>query len=257
MSEIERPVLVVTAFREEFGAVLSRAKDASSRGDYVAARIGASPVAIAMTGDGVRNASSRAAALCEKLRPSALLGAGVAGALSQELGVGDMLVSRRVTDASGDAPPPDPSLCARALEIAGISAGTLVTVDKPEVRATGKISLGIAQHTEDHLAADMESSGWARAAASHSVPYLIVRSISDTVAEDLPEYLADCVGKDGGIRRPAVVLRALSSPSTIPALLRMRSRVRECSRSLAVFVDIFLSAATGLGGPQGPPQIVR
>ena len=243
MSGIEKPVLVVTAFREEFGAVLSRAKDATPREDYVAARIGASPVALAMTGDGVRNALRRAAALCEKLRPSALLGAGVAGALSPELGVGDMLISRRVKDASGEAPSPDASLCARALEIAGISAGTLVTVDKPEVRATGKISLGLAQQTEDPIAADMESSGWARAAASHSVPYLIVRSISDTVAENLPEYLARCVGKDGGIRRSRVVLRALSNPSTIPVLLRMRSRVRECSRSLGAFVDIFLSAA--------------
>ena len=234
-------MLIVTAFREEFGAVLSRAKEPRSRGDHVLARIGGAPVALAMTGDGVRNASRGAAALCEKLKPSALLGAGVAGSLSPELGVGDMLVSRRVTDASGDAPPPDPALCSRALSIAGISAGTLVTVEKPEVRATAKISLGLAHECGDLLAADMESSGWARAAAGHSVPYLIVRAISDAVAEDLPEYLARCVGKDGGIRRSRVVLRALSSPSTIPALLRMRSRVRECSRSLGVFLDIFLS----------------
>ncbi|HKF44942.1 MAG TPA: hypothetical protein VKG01_17735 [Thermoanaerobaculia bacterium] len=233
----------MTAFREEFAAVLSRAADPRSRGDHVAARIGNASVALAMTGDGAKNASRRAAELCEKLAPSALLGAGVAGALSPDLGVGDMLVSRRVTDSAGDAPPPDAALCSRALAIAGISAGTLVTIERPEVRATGKISLGLAQESADPLAADMESAGWARAAAAHSVPYLVVRAITDAVAEDLPEYLARCVGRDGGINRSSVVLRALSSPTTIPALLKMRSRVRECARSLGAFLEIFLSPA--------------
>jgi nucleoside phosphorylase len=245
MPAIEGPVLIVTAFREEFAAVLSRARDPRSRGDHIRARIGPAPVALAMTGDGPGSAGRRASALCEALRPSALLGAGVAGGL----------VSRRVTDSSGDAPPPDPGLCARALAIAGISAGTFVTLDRPQVQSAGKIALGLAHDTSEPVAADMESAAWARAAAAHSVPYLVVRAISDTAEEDLPEYLARCVGSKGGINRSSVVLHALSRPSTIPALLRMRSRVRECARSLGAFLEIFLSPAPadGPGGPQDPP----
>ncbi|HKA37298.1 MAG TPA: hypothetical protein VKH43_10800 [Thermoanaerobaculia bacterium] len=236
-------MLIVTAFREEFAAVLARARDPRRRGDHVRARIGNAAVALAMTGDGPCSAGTRASALCETLRPSALLGAGVAGALSPELRVGEMLVSRRVTDTSGDAPPPDAGLSARALAIAGISAGTFVTLDRPQVQSAGKIALGLAHDTSDPIAADMESAAWARAAAAHSVPYLVVRAISDSADEDLPDYLARCVGKKGGINRSSVVLHALSRPSTIPALLRMHARVRECARSLGAFLEIFLSPA--------------
>jgi nucleoside phosphorylase len=243
MPATEGPVLIVTAFREEFAAVLARARDPRTRGDHVRARIGSASVALAMTGDGPGNAGRRAFALCEALRPSALLGAGVAGALSPDLSVGDMLVASRVTDSTGDAPPPDPALRARALAIAGICPGTLVTLDKPQVQAAGKMALGLVHETTELAAADMESAAWARAAAAHGVPYLIVRAITDHASEDLPEYLASCVGKDGGISRPSVVLRALSRPSTIPALWRMRARVRECARSLGAFLEIFLSPA--------------
>src|SRR5262249_61797287 len=114
MPATEGPVLIVTAFREEFAAVLARARDPRSRGDHVRARIGNTAVAVAMTGDGPCSAGSRASALCETLRPSALLRAGVAGALSPDLRGGEMLVSRRVADSAGDAPPPGPALSGRA-----------------------------------------------------------------------------------------------------------------------------------------------
>ncbi|HJW14927.1 MAG TPA: hypothetical protein VJ776_09530 [Thermoanaerobaculia bacterium] len=239
----ERPVAIVTAFREEFGAVLSRARDARVRAGFVEARIGPASVALSMTGDGAGNAGRVAALLCEKVRPEALLGAGTAGALSADLSVGDLLVSSRVRDSEGDAPPPDKRLLERALEISGASAGALLTVERPIVQAAGKIAHALAFNGAGSAAADMESAAWARAAASHRVPYLVVRAITDRAEEDLPEYLARCVGRDGGIHRPSVVLRALAQPSTIPALLDLRRRVHACSEALAAFLERFLSAA--------------
>jgi adenosylhomocysteine nucleosidase len=242
MSAASRPIAVVTAFREEFGAILSRARGARSEDAYVRARIGAAEVALSMTGDGAKNAGRSVASLCEKVRPAALLGVGVAGALSPDLSVGDLLVSRRIRDSAGDAPPPDAALAARALSIAGTAAGTLVTLERPEVFASGKAALGKAQNSAGPAAADMESAAWARAAAAHGVTFLIVRAISDRASEDLPEYISRCVGRDGGIHRPSVVFRALARPATIPALLRMRARVHACAESLADFLEAFLSA---------------
>ena len=86
----------------------------------------------------------------------------------------------------------------------------------------------------------MESSAWARVAARASIPYLVVRSISDRAEESLPESIAASVGEDGGIRRGAVAARALRRPRTIPALLRMRRRVLDCSEGLALFLGRLL-----------------
>jgi adenosylhomocysteine nucleosidase len=236
------PIAVVTALKEEFEAVLSRAREARFRGTFVEARIGTADVALCLTGDGAGQAARAADLLCETVRPTALLGAGIAGALSPDLAIGDVLVSRRIRDSQGDAPVPDARLLAQALENTGARAGTFLTVARPVVLASLKKAL--LQTLDDAAgpaAADMESSAWARAAASRGIPYLVARAISDRAEEDLPEYLGRCVGPDGGIRRSSVVLRALAQPATIPALLRMRVRVLACAEKLAIFLEDFLS----------------
>lgn len=238
----QRPVAVVAAMKEEFEAILSRAHEASAREAFVEARIGSTRVALCRTGDGDANASRAAAALCEAVHPTALLGAGVAGALSTDLGVGDLVVSRRVRDSQADVAPPDAGLLAKALEATGAMAGTFLSVGRPLVAAEHKIALGSSLDGAGPAAGDMESAAWARAASSRGVPYLVVRSISERADEDLPEYLARCIGRDGGIRRSSVVLRALGRPGTIPALLEMRRRVRACAEDLADFLETFLSA---------------
>lgn len=237
------PIAVVTAMKEEFEAVLSRAREARFRGTFVEARIGTSDVALCLTGDGADNAGRAADMLCEAVRPTALLGAGVAGALSPGLAVGDVLVSRRIRDSHGDVAPPDARLLAQALENTGARAGTFLTVGRPVVLASLKKALLQTLEDGGPAAADMESSAWARAAASRGIPYLVARAISDRAEEDLPEYLGHCVGSDGAIRRSSVVLRALAQPATIPALLRMRGRVLACAEKLAVFLEDFLSGA--------------
>jgi len=243
MSAARRPIAIVTAFREEFGAVLSRAHDARFEGAFARARIGNAELALCMTGDGARNASRAVASLCDRVRPAALLGAGVAGALSSDLAVGEIVASRRVLDFEGEARPPDAELLSRAAEISNARPGTLVTVERPLVAVKEKSALSATLNGSGPAAADMESAAWARAAASRGVPYLVLRAICDRADEDLPDYLARCVGSDGGIRRSAVVLSAVARPGTIPALLTMRSRVRACSESLADFLESFLSAA--------------
>jgi adenosylhomocysteine nucleosidase len=181
--------------------------------------------------------------LCEAVRPTALLGAGIAGALSPGLAVGDVLVSRRIRDSLGDVAPPDARLLAQALENTQARAGTFLTVARPVVLASLKKALLQTFDDGGPAAADRESSAWARAAASRGIPYIVARAISDRAEEDLPEYLGRCIGSDGAIRRSSVVLRALAQPATIPALLRIRGRVLACAEKLAVFLEDFLSGA--------------
>ena len=220
------PVAIVTALPEEFEAVGALARDG---------------LAVAASGDGPGNAERGAGALCDAVRPSALIGAGVAGGLSPRLFAGSLVASRRIVSESGEAARPDERLLARAVA-AGAAAATFVTVSRPVVAASARAKLARDVGAGDPAAVDMESAGWSRAAAARGIPFLAVRAISDRFDEDLPDYLGDCVGEDGGIRRAAVVRRALAHPSTIPTLWRMRRRVGEAAAALAEFLRTLLAA---------------
>lgn len=196
-------------------------------------------VVVAATGVGPRKAASAAARLFARHRPRLVVGAGVAGALTEDLGVGDIFVAQRVLDAAGAAPPPDPQLTARASAMPGTRTGTLVCVERPLVTASDKAAL--AAKLDPPAAVDMESAAWARAAAGQGIPYVVLRAISDHALDELPGYLSRCMDKDGGIRRWAVALHALAEPATIPVLRRMQHRVLDCTDRLAAFVEHFLA----------------
>ena len=196
-------------------------------------------VLVAATGVGPANAARAAARLLARHRPRLVVGAGVAGALSEDLGVGDIFIARRVLDDEGEAPPPDPELTARASAMPGTRSGTLVCVERPLVTAPEKASW--AARVDGPAAVDMESSAWARAAAARSIPYVVLRAISDHALDELPGYLSRCMDSNGGIRRWAVALHAMAAPSTIPVLRRMQHRVHDCAERLAAFVEHFLA----------------
>ena len=219
-------VLVVTALAEERAAFWRR-------------RV-ARDIVIAATGEGPRKATRAATALCDGYRPALLVGAGVAGALSTDLVVGDIVVARRILDASGDAPSPDAQLVARAAALPGVRLGTLLSVDRPLVAAAEKAEWA-EKVGEAPAAVDMESAAWARVASAHGIPFLVIRAVSDDAFEELPGYLSRCMDRNGGIRRWAVAMHALAQPSTIPKLRRMQRRVRDCTDRLASFVEHFLA----------------
>ncbi|HWZ85602.1 MAG TPA: hypothetical protein VN032_05330 [Thermoanaerobaculia bacterium] len=237
-----RPVAIVTAIPEELDAILVRARDVrrDARGFFVG-RLGSIGVVLAATGDGAVRAGRGAAALCDAHHPRVLVGMGVAGALSDDLSVFDIVAARHVRDASAEAPPPDAALLARALAIPGAREATLVTSAGPVVSPAAKAALAAAAGSAT-AAVDMESAAWARAAADRQIPYAILRIISDGPHEDLPGYLPDCMDAEGSIRRAAVALRAIARPWSIPRLVAMRDRVREATARLAAFVEHFVGA---------------
>ncbi len=219
-------ILVVTAMREELGAFSGRRLPPGAL--------------VAATGDGPRNAARAAADLCASHRPSLLIGAGVAGALTADLVLGDLVVAHRLVDGEGETPLPHSVLAGRASAKPGALAGTLLTVDRPLVAVSEKAAWA-ARVGPHPLAVDMESAAWARVASARGIPFLIIRAVSDTAGEELPGYLSECMDEEGGIRRSAVALAALARPASIPALLSMRRRVRDASQRLAAFVESLLA----------------
>ena len=223
----DAPALILTAIPEERAAI--------------ARRLAGGPAIVVATGDGPRRASRGAAEAIGRHRPKAVFGAGVAGALTPGLAVGDILASARVLDGAGEAPPPSRRLLEAILAAPGARAGTLLTLERPAVTAGEKALL--ASSTGAPAACDMESAAWARAASARGIPYVVVRAVSETADVDLPDYLLRCYDADSGIRRSRVILHALARPASLPSLLAMRRRMRESGERLAAFVEHFLASA--------------
>jgi adenosylhomocysteine nucleosidase len=192
----------------------------------------------AATGDGPQNAARMARTLCETFRPTAFVGVGVAGALTPALKPYEVVVSARLRNGSGAIAPADGVLLSVATAV-GARPVTLISMAAPVVRLSEKKEL-LAQFPESGpVAVDMESAAWADAAASAGVPFVAIRAITDGPEEELPHYLPQCLGEDGGIRRAAVLRAALARPASIPELISLRRRVAICSRKLAFFLSDF------------------
>ena len=224
------PVAILAALPEELAGIRRAIPESSS-------------ILLAATGDGPKRASSGAARFLERHRPAAVVGAGLAGALSPGLEVGNFIASRRVAFEVGDVATPHPAWIERA-RAAGARGGILVTVDRPVVTPSARKALAATVRgaaPEDILAVDMESAAWAREAAIRGIPYVIVRVVSDALEEELPGFLAESVGPDGSIRRGEVARRALLQPAWWGTLLRMRRRLHDCSTLLGLFLARMLA----------------
>ncbi len=233
---------------EEFEAIAKRVSQPQrwrrGRGDpgvFLEGGIAGVSILLAMTGDGAARASTAVSFLLGESPVSFLVGAGAAGALVPSLRAGDVVVGERVLDGQGEAPPPDATFSSRALAL-GAKSATVVTLPKLICSSGEKKDLASRFGFSDSAPAvvDTESAAWARVAARHGVPYVILRAISDAFEDDLPRFLPSCLSPEGSINRAAVALRLVVHPDALSVLLRARGRVREGAANIAAFLEPFL-----------------
>jgi nucleoside phosphorylase len=246
MSEHRELVAIVAATEQEIAALRERVRDSEIVRNgpyrYQVGTVRGVNVAVASTGDGKRNADLGIRRLIQKLSPTRVLAIGHAGALSEDLAPGDLLVSSEVLEGQDTIAWPD----LQWLEDADIPVphelGRLVTVDEILVTADEKRRWWGHTWRDQPAAADMESACFARVAAAYRVPYLIVRFISASAAEMLPGFLEDCRAQDGSLDRRQVMWRALVRPKSWLPLLILRARIRRGSVSLADFAEALVGS---------------
>jgi len=214
-----------------------------------AARYWSSPVdriAFAVSGMGRRRASAAAAALLDRSGAERLIVVGVAGALTEDLAVGEVVAAEAVIADDAPARAIDPAGLGVALA-AGARPATVVTVDRivtavkdrPALRA-----LALGTDASRPAVVDMESYDAVTQAAERGLPVTVIRAVSDAANEELPEFLARSRKEDGDLDRRLTMLMALIHAGSIPALLALRRRLRRCSETLA---GVTLDTLTALG----------
>jgi nucleoside phosphorylase len=171
-------------------------------------------------------------------RPDLVISSGLAGALREEFKPGNIVVPQRVrtpnNDADGTA---DAIFLNRAVQSGGKRIETLITAKQLVQTAQEKRRLGFFGE-----AVDMESAYVLAKCAQASVPCIAIRSISDTVDEDLPIDFDRCLTPQGAVKPLNLVNTIVEYPSKLPKLIRFGRQSIQAAQKLAGFLDRFVAA---------------
>jgi adenosylhomocysteine nucleosidase len=222
MSSLEQPpILVVAALSYELASINCDAH---------------SGLELLETGEGVANAKRRLESWLEQRAPRAVLSVGFAGALSSSLQVGDLVIAGDIRDSINQ---PDGNLLSAAREVQiGVPVHLGVAFTSHEIlwKAESKRALAGSLGANEIGFVDMESTAIAGVCASRGVPFLIIRSISDLLDEDLPLDFNQYRTRDGRVDPARVVKAALFRPAAFKGLFELRKRSKLCAERMAEFV---------------------
>lgn len=201
------------------------------------ARIGGAQVRVTTCGIGAPHARAALDAT-DADRADAIVMAGIAGGLKPQYASGQILAARRVRAADG-APgiAADEQLLARAAGCGAAIVGSFLSTGRIMARAEDKRRLG----AEDD-AVDMESAAVLREAHARGIPGIAIRTVGDTVSEDLPIDVSRAIDPGGTIAIRRLMVEALRRPGRWPALVRFGTSQRRAMVHLATFLDRFISS---------------
>jgi adenosylhomocysteine nucleosidase len=225
---MSEPVAAVAAEEREFAGLLryaSRVERLEWPLEFARrAEIRGTTWLMAAEGPGPAPADRAATVAIERGRPRAVVSAGLCGALSPELRVGDVVIADEVRNGSESWKASRPASAPPAAAVRAVS------IDRVAATAREKRSLGAAGIVE------MEAAAVARAAARARIPFYCIRAVSDTAAEDLPLDFNAYRDEDGRFSRARIAAAVLLRPHRIPSLLRFDRNCREAARRLGDYL---------------------
>jgi adenosylhomocysteine nucleosidase len=168
---------ITFALPSESSGLTRRLQEIRRHNNLLSGKIDDHEVTILHTGVGARNCNARLEILLHKTRPSLVISSGFAGAVVEELVVGDLVLAQNFSD---------PALLADA-------QGILRDREPRVVKLFTSTSIvdSVAERNEiarsaDAAAVDMETGAIADVCKIHGVPLLSLRVISDTVSQPFP-----------------------------------------------------------------------
>ncbi len=211
----------------------------------VAGRMGKAEVALIASGIGIIRARETAVRVLNQTHEvERIIITGVAGALHHDLRIGDVVVAERLWLRRGDE-----FAIEHALEVDNVSlvkeglvsariihrSGAMLTSRAAIVAAADKRQ---AYETLGALAVDMESAVIAREAHLRRLPFVCLRTILDTAAQNLE---AAILANENGRIRPLNVASALArNPRLIAASMRLMRNLKIATGVMVEAIDSVL-----------------
>jgi adenosylhomocysteine nucleosidase len=209
----------------------------------MASHQGTCRISLVQSGIGPERAARASRQLVQEEPCDLIISTGFACALTPS-GIADLLIGTEAVrmEPSVDRMVPircDSSFQTIALRVAKegslpARSGRIVTVDRVMVSARHKHA--VADST-GAIGLDMESAALGAVAAEHQIPFLIARTVSDLVDEELPADFNLMLTRAGWLRG---VLR-LTRPSSLCSLWRLKTQATVAAGSLEAFFKRFLS----------------
>jgi len=164
-----------------------------------------------------------------KYSPEVIISAGVAGALAPELHVGETMFPALIIDSQ------DGSRHETAIKnapVANTPLGRTTVVSSPQISGTAQ-KQQLAKSYGAH-AVDMESAAVARAAMTHNLPFLAIKSISDEYDFEMPE-MAHFI-RNGQFHEKRFALHVALRPWLWFRVLRLARNTKIASENLCAWL---------------------
>jgi adenosylhomocysteine nucleosidase len=191
------------------------------------------------SGIGMKRAMDATRALLAATRPQFLVSFGVAGAVDDDLHIGDVVIASHVcllekgvpgrlqrlaplSDAAWQA-------AARALQPRGahLVSGTAITT-------RGSQAVRLPSEEMPHPVLEMETAGIAQVAAGQGIPLLSLRSVSDGPQAPIPFDLEAMTDSEYNYRIGRMIRAVLRRPQIILQSLRLVRNVRMAAENAAI-----------------------
>lgn len=205
--------------------------------DLFKANIGPDEVTVLLTGMGGENATRAMSSIPLEIH-DLCISSGLAGSLDARLTPGDIVAARttETLDESCKAAS-DASLLDLAVASGAKAVNVSLTSEKIVATAEEKEDLG-----RKGSIVEMETTHILAAATQKRVPCVAVRAISDAADEDLPVDFARILDSHGHLKMGGLLKEVGLSPYRIPLLLQFGRQSRAAGKSLADFLDRYISA---------------
>jgi len=226
---------ITFALPSESSGVVRRLQAVQRHDNLLSGKIDHREVTILHTGVGAKNCNERLEILLHKTRPGLVIGSGFAGAVSEELVVGDLVLAQNFSD---------PGLLASAERILRAREPRLVKLfTSPSIIDSIDERNEIAR-VAGAEAVDMETGAIADVCKVHGVPLLSLRVISDTARQPFPappSVLFDIEHERTNVGRLLAYL--LRDPGSVWRLFRFG---RQIARARASLTDAIVALAREL-----------
>ena len=205
-------------------------------------------IVLVRTGIGKQRAKEATRQLIAKFQPEVIISLGYAGALTDGMNVGDLLIAKTIISSESDSQPLEiegPENL-KWLELAKMTAppnsaklkvGRLLTVD--QVVHTPKAKKELANRFQAE-AVEMETLEIFQLARENNIAFISVRGISDAVNHELIDS-SSFLGKDGKISRLKAGWYVLTHPNSIKKALSLQTQAKIATHNLTDFISKLVS----------------
>lgn len=251
---MEKVICIIGAVKEEVTsikrAMAIRETWHTRASSFWAGTFAGREVVLVRSGMGKIRASEALRQVCERFAPSLILSMGYAGAVTPQLKIGDLIVADKILEFAGDPVgadwttihetrelPINPFPIDKRLEGEFVRGG-LLTVDEVIYKPESKSALGKLYPVQ---AVEMETSALARMAQEKKIPFLSLRSISDTVDCELPDF-SSMKNQEGEVSKLKAGWHAITHPDKIKSLVELRKKAQTATARLTRFITQLVSA---------------